>query len=408
MDEPLSPEGAADAEAEEEDAAPNAELTPSEYAHLSRGSNAKVNGAIPWVKAFCAETGRTFDDAIICVSGVGGDAKVDHSTFDAFVQWFGIKAEADEEVVIPPECTRPHRRKVSHDKLLTCARWMYNVVNHQLARRGQRGFSATDKFCPTLPSWEGAVAKLARRERDHRSATHTEAESRGDLGVSMRFHHFRDIAIAGRENGLKELQTSFAVSGIRVMGNRSMNMRKGTLRYFEKQSYESLNQGLGMTGLRFKFPDGDKDSSRTKKGKTIVSACLPARNPLLCTIGALGTSYLYRLTALPIPEAFPSISDKASFHQVPLIRGGTTASSPFVTGVDEKRLRVWVSKMFADVGLEREGYDPLIHGLRHHVEQEMAKAPLEKADREKFMARAKDVQDKGYANLIVPPLPQVC
>lgn len=223
--EPLSPSGESDEPEEQEDPHPNASLSPSEYAHLSPGSNAKVNGAVPWFKAFCMDTGRTFDEAIICVRGIGLQAKTDHVIFDAFVRWFGEKGERDEEVVIPPECTKPHRRKVSHDKLLTCARWMYNVANHQLARQQQRGFCATDKFCPTLPSWNGAVAKLTRRWRDHRESTFREAESRGDLGVSLCFSHFRDMAIVGRSNGLKEIQTSFAVNAIAAMGNRSLSSR---------------------------------------------------------------------------------------------------------------------------------------------------------------------------------------
>lgn len=134
------------------------------------------------------------------------------------------------------------------------------------------------------------------------------------------------------------------------------------------------------------------------------------RNPLFCTIGTFGTAYLYRLTALPIPESFPSIEDKVSFHQTPLIRGGTTASAPGVTAIGEKKLRDWVTKMFAEVGIERENYDPLIHGLRHHVEQEMAKTSgLDgKAEaKEKFMGRAKTVQDKDYSMVILPPLVQV-
>lgn len=150
---------------------PNTDLSPSEYAHLSRGSNAKVNGAIPWFKAFCVETGHKFEDAIICVTGTGSNAKGDHTTFDAFIQWFGEKAERDEEVVIPPDCTKPHRRRVSHDKLLTCSRWMYNLVNHQLALEGQRGFSVDDKWCPSMPHWKSAVEKLVRRGRDGKFAT---------------------------------------------------------------------------------------------------------------------------------------------------------------------------------------------------------------------------------------------
>ena len=60
------------------------------------------------------------------------------------------------------------------------------------------------------------------------------------------------------------------------MGNRSMNIRKGVLRYMELQTYESVSgPGFDMTGLRFKFPDGDKDSGAKKKGKTLYSACMP-------------------------------------------------------------------------------------------------------------------------------------
>lgn len=243
-----------------------------------------------------------------------------------------------------------------------------------------------------------------------------------------------------------------------------MNMRKGTLRYMEKQLYEKVNQGIGMTALRFKFPYGDK-ATGIARGKTIYSACMPhvrdsvrtkkrkstanraapvvpkcmaiatmcsrlyraaapnwgpttpqfallsrcaQRNPLLCTIGTLGTSYLYRLTALPIPESFPRIDDKISYHKMPLIRGGTSPSAPGVTSVDEKRLRDWVSKAFADVGLLRENYDPLIHGLRHHLEQEMAKdTALDYEEKRKFVARANNTQEKYYSMLILPALCQV-
>ena len=80
---------------------PNVDLSPSEYAHLSRGSNAKVNGAIPWIKAFCLDTGRNFDDAITCVRGTGREAKADHDIFDALIHWFGEKAARDEETMSP-------------------------------------------------------------------------------------------------------------------------------------------------------------------------------------------------------------------------------------------------------------------------------------------------------------------
>lgn len=36
--------------------------------------------------------------------------------------------------------------------------------------------------------------------------------------MTMHFEHFRDMAIAAREHGLKELQTNFGVNGIGAFG----------------------------------------------------------------------------------------------------------------------------------------------------------------------------------------------
>ena len=188
----------------------------------------------------------------------------------------------------------------------------------------------------------------------------------------------------------------------RSAGNRSKNLRDSTFHYVFVHEYTSINEeGGGMRGLVYKNIDGDKG----KSGETLYSACFPHRNPAWCCTGLLGTCEMYRFSFLM--EPFPDIHDMDSYVKLPLVRGGTCATRPGIAGVKPDRLRDWTNKYLEDAGVEREsGYDPLLHGLRHHCEQQLKAVggqQLVKDERESFMQRATDVQDRTYAANIVSP-----
>ena len=403
--------------------------SPTRFGHLSDAANDKVKQGIPWYKGFCLAKGHDYEGALMCTRGSGQDAQVDIKYFDEFVAWLGEQGEKDVDVVIPPECSRPHRRPVTKHTLRTVERWMFNQLNHQLRQQGARVLGDRESLASKLPSWAEAKAKLVSRDTARKLATsvpldrtppptlcplnlpcsrdvlrHTETNTRGDFALSLDFQQLRNIGLHARENDLTELQSGFAISAMDAMGNRGMNLRDGTLVYCFVHSYPNLNHGHGMDGLVLKNFNGHKGHD----GDTLYSACIPHRNPAMCTIGLFGTVLMFRFDALPIPEPFPRIDDKSSFHQLPLIRNRKPVSvPPHVAGVTDSTLREWVAQSFGDVGIEREGYDPLLHGLRHHCEQQLKQAlHLSKDDRENFMARAEGVQDRTYTANIVPPLCQ--
>jgi len=383
------------------------DLAPLHFPHLKPDSNAKVQVGRGWFKAYCLARGVSFDSAVVCTRVTPAGCVLDHKHFDGCVSWIG--ATVGQEVDFPPECSRPHRRLVVSGTLRTVERWMYNVYNHQMQLRARTDTTACtlsqqETLASRLPSWKTTTARLKQYDSATKATQYKEFNHRGDFALTIEPEHLTRIGLRALDGGLIELQTGVAVAAMDKMGNRGMNLRDGTMRYAFVNAYPKLNQGIGMRGLVFKNFNGHKG----REGDTLFSACLPNRNAPECPIVLYGTLLLFRFessgSALPVPEEFPSVENKASFHKRPLLRNRAPLKEfPHVAGVQPNTLRSWVAGAFRDVDLDRQGYDPLLHGLRHHCEQQLASDRfISKDDRERFMARAKDVQDRTYAANQVP------
>jgi len=324
------------------------------------------------LQAFCTAHDFHLETALEVVV----DGKLVDSMMRDFLKWLGALAKDN----MPAHIKDGDERFITPEKFDQASKWLWHTANEQLERIGVS--TLRKGYCYDLAGVKAAKAMVADRHQVCALKDCDESTQRADLLISFEQMTAMAHGVLSTDQQinlepLQVLQIGFAFRGSHAMANRGENFRDLKLSHLYVSQYDELLGG-GTLGLVMKNLQGKTQSEKLMPQYT---ACLAHRNPLLCPIGLLGLSLLYRFTALG--ESFPRVEDPSSYHHLHVLRATRVADGGRIEAISDNALLATCKALFAYGNVETITNDAYTHQGRHQSAVEAAKAAVPSDDSKK-------------------------